>query len=519
MTAATQPITSVDPPHLTRARRSWVQRLLLCMNIFLILAALGVAGTLNYGYSRASALNRIALDRNLTPVPAGAQPGNRVLNVLLVGSDSSAGLDPNDPIQIGRKGERFGDVIIIAHLDEASGQIALLSLPRDLWVTIAGSDRERRINAAYDVGGAAALVDTIEENLEIPINHYVNVDFAGFQGLVSAVGSVDVVFDTPARDWDVTATPEPRSRTGFIVESPGCHSLGPEQALAYVRSRYYQTQNGAGEWVTDPTSDLGRIRRQQDFLRRLMQTAIDLGVRNPFVLKDLVDTGMENVVVDQELTAQLLVDLGTTYRSFDPDQLLTYSLPVADGLKGTDQVLLAREEDAEPILRIFRGSSIEDHSTVRLTVLTAAGDDPADGLAAQVAAVASAAGFEVESGHVADSKPGVVLQHGPDGQQAAELVRKALEQGSLGETDVRVAQVAHLPGRSIHLRVGDLDRPEQAAQDESAQRSNTARVTNDAIEPTQENRPQSTASTAESSTVGGARETATANASLLSTCD
>lgn len=429
-----------------RLRRSWVQRGVLLMNLLLIAAALGTAFLLNYGYGRAASINRVALGRSLTPVPEDLEPGERVMNILLVGSDSSANLDEDDPIQIGRQGERFGDVIIVAHIDERSGEIALLSLPRDLWVDIAGTGRASRINRAFVTGGPATLIETIESEFEVPIHHYVNVDFAGFQGLVAAVGSVDVFFETPARDWNVNAKPVPRTQTGFVVEEAGCQSLDPETALAYVRSRYYQTQNDDGDWVTDPTSDLGRIRRQQDFLRRIIQQAIDVGARNPFVLRDLIDAGLENVAIDQRLTPQLLVDLGMAYRSFDPNGLQTYSFPAVDGRVGQNQVLLPQVDDAEPVLKLFRGAPFDDPSTVSLTVQVA--DDVTDRRETALLAGLRRDGFEVQQVANSDVGGGLLLRHGPDGRHAAELVADGLSE------EVIFEQVAGLAGRSVVLEVG-----------------------------------------------------------------
>ena len=446
-----------------------MQRFIIGMNLMLIAIALGTAALLDYGYGRAASINRVALDRSLTALPEHAERGERVINVLLVGSDSSARLDEDDPIQIGRRGERFGDVIIIAHLDERTGEIALLSLPRDLWVTVSGTGRESRINRAFELGGPATLIDTIETEFDIPIHHYVNVDFAGFQGLVSAIGSVDVYFETPARDWNVNASP-PRSQTGFIVEEAGCRSLDPETALAYVRSRYYQTQNADGDWVTDPTADLGRIRRQQDFLRRVMQQAIDMGARNPFVLRELIDTGLENVAIDERLTPQLLVDVGTTYRSFNPDQLQTYSFPAVDDRVGSNQVLVPLTDAAAPVIALFNGAGFDDPSTVDLTVQVEpdaadSGRKNATGVGARSGAVPSgtdhpadrleAAGFEVDRTTKVDLAPGVVVKHGPDGRQAADLVLTALTgEASATTSGIAVEQVSWLLGRSVVVAVG-----------------------------------------------------------------
>lgn len=443
---------------LTNHRRSWGQRMLLVLNVLLIGATLSAAALLNYAGERASSINRVALDRSLTELDA-SPPGERVINVLLVGSDSSASLDPDDPIQIGRQGERFGDVIIVAHLDERTGQVALLSLPRDLWVPIAGSDRSDRINRAFVTGGPATLIDTIEEAFGVPIHHYVNVDFAGFQGLVEAVESVEVPFDAAARDWNPNAAPSPRSQTGFLMAQPGCASLGPTEALAYVRSRYYQTHDADGGWVTDPTSDLGRIRRQQDFLQRLAQKAIDRGARNPLVLRDLIDTGIENVAIDHELTPALLLELGTTYRSFEPGDLQTYTFPVVDDTVGSNRVLIPQYDLAAPMLELFAGAGFDDPATVGVSVLYQPGADGTVGdgptrLPEDVEMVLDAldeAGFTVDDPEARELTAGLEIRHSPDGAAAAALVAAVLGGGAEGAI---LVETTALSGRNLVIAVG-----------------------------------------------------------------
>lgn len=428
-----------------KLRRSWPQRLLIFFNVLTVLAALGLAWLLDASWEKTASVNRVELAGALTPA-SPSTPGSRVLNILLVGSDSSVGLDPDNPVTAGRVGERNSDVIIVAHLDERDGTASLLSLPRDLWVPIAGSNREGKLNSAFAVGGPATLIETIEGGFGIPINYYVNIDFAGFEGLVDAVGSVDVFFDAPARDWNATYQ---QSQTGFEMSHVGCQSLDPPTALAYVRSRYYQTQDGDGRWVTDPTGDLGRIRRQQDFLQRLMQRAIDLGARNPFVLSDLIDTGLANVSIDSELTPQVLLDIGRAYASFEPGSLDTYSFPAIFGEVGASSVLFPLWDEAAPILSLFQGARADAPSTVRVKVV----HDSAPELAEEMIASLVAAGFDVPGASEADIEPGLVVRHGVDGAQAASIVARAL---AAAYTDSVIIQeeVSGLLGRDIVVAVG-----------------------------------------------------------------
>ena len=103
-----------------------------------------------------------------------------------------------------------------------------------------------------------------------------------------------------------------------------------------------------GRWRTDPTGDLGRISRQQDFIRRALQRAIARGARNPAVLDDLLDAAVDNVTVDDRLTPGDLVDLASRFRTFNPDNLETFSLPVYDAVVNGAPVLRLREADARP---------------------------------------------------------------------------------------------------------------------------------------------------------------------------
>ena len=119
-----------------------------------------------------------------------------------------------------------------------------------------------KINAAFAFGGPQLAITTIEQNFDIPISHYLEVDFAGFRDIVERDRQrADLLPDARARH-------QHRARRSTAA---GCHNLSGEEALAYVRSRYYQYQTADGEWHSDPTSDLGRIHRQQYFMRSLAQ--------------------------------------------------------------------------------------------------------------------------------------------------------------------------------------------------------------------------------------------------------
>src|SRR5690606_5605265 len=119
--------------------------------------------------------------------------------------------------------------------------------------------------------------------LDIPINHYVEVDFNGFKGLVEAIGGIDMYFDRPVYD----------DHSGLNIHKKGCYTLDGVQALAFARSRDLVYSNGV-EWISDPTGDLGRITRQQVFLRRALAKVATFGLDDIGSLRVLTGVAVNN---------------------------------------------------------------------------------------------------------------------------------------------------------------------------------------------------------------------------------
>ena len=326
-----------------RPHRTWPQRLLLTLNLALVVVCLTAAGGVYWTYSQASALPRIDVGTSLSPE---SQPGEPQ-NILLVGLDDGAGLDAGDPVLRGRTATLNTDTVMILRLDPRAQTAALLSLPRDLYVDLAGGGRGR-INTALALGGPARLIETIKQDFDIPINHYAMVNFQGFESLVAAVDGVPLDFSFPSRDQS----------TGLFQYDPGCVNLDGEQALAYARSRHFQIQRTpGGRWIEDPSSDLGRINRQQQFIKAALRKAVAKGVRNPFVLKDLVGIAQRNVTLDTEWSIQDLADLGLQFKDFDPGRLVTYTPPVSGTFVGEMSVLKLDFFAAQPMFEVFRGNA------------------------------------------------------------------------------------------------------------------------------------------------------------------
>lgn len=267
------------------------------------------------------------------------------MNVLLVGSDSRQAV-ADESQSFGTVAGQRSDTMMVVRVDPKRKRAAVLSIPRDLYVPIA-SGGVNRINTAFE-RGPDNLVRTIRNALGIPIHHYVEVDFAGFRDVVRTIGGVTVYFPTPARD----------RVSGLQVNRAGCVALDGDQALAYVRSRHYETVV-RGRWRQGGAGDLDRIARQQDFIRRVVGKV--RGVRNPVTLHRLVTTGTDNVSFDKQLSAGELEDLAQRFRSLLPTDLQMETVPALfdhvsiDGRSAS--ILRIQQPQAQAVIARFLGKA------------------------------------------------------------------------------------------------------------------------------------------------------------------
>ncbi len=423
--------------------------------------ALVAAGLVAYAKQTVAQIPRVTIGKDLQSVDELASGDPQ--NFLIVGVDSDEGLAADDPVRDGRDAEVTGlrsDTIMVVRIDPEAGEARVLSFPRDLWVDIPNQGRNR-INTAIqygDDGGPSLLVATIKQNFDIDINHYVQVDFAGFKNVVRQIGGVEVYLSNPVRD----------GYSGLFQPQAGCVTLDADQALAYARSRHLQYQED-GEWETDPSVDFGRISRQQDFTRRVLKRAIERGARNPATLRRMVESGTKSIALDEYTTAGDLIRLGRTFRDYDPDELKTYSLPVDDVVRGGAMVLELVEGEAEPILRLFRGTGaaggtatdvVASSVTVRVLNGTGKQNQGAD-TTDQLAGV----GFKVRSpGNDTETQYARTEVRYPVGQQAqAVLVARHLTAEPLLVEDAGVPEITVVTGQDL-LGVSPQPRPAEDIQ-------------------------------------------------------
>jgi LCP family protein required for cell wall assembly len=314
----------------------------------LLLVVAAVGGGYGYLWYRYDQISKVHIADEVTA--ANGAP----FTLLVIGSDSRVG-------DTGQAAQNFGsasvvtgqrsDVVQLWRVTPATKSIEVLSIPRDTVVTMLPPDSDQfgqynRINSSYN-SGADQLVKTITANFGIPINHVVQVDFSGFQDAVNALGGIYLDFPYPAKD----------SYSGLDITTPGCQLLNGFQALAVARARHYEYYAN-GYWQYDPTSDFGRIERQDVFLRALITAA--KGKVNPLTVNAFIGSIHEGITIDDGWSFNELIGLALDYHSFNPNALAAQTLPTveANGFGDLGDVLAIDQPAAQQMLVNIFGSSL-----------------------------------------------------------------------------------------------------------------------------------------------------------------
>jgi LCP family protein required for cell wall assembly len=433
------------PPPRTPQGHRWRRRLLIGGISFLTVVVLAVGAGYVYYRWRFAQIHKQAIN--------GLASDTGVLNVLLVGSDSRANVEGNTAFNDKTApvtGQR-SDTMMILHADTNSKKAMILSIPRDLYVPIAGTTGSNRVNTAFD-SGAQRLVDTIQQDLGIKINHYVQVDFVGFQSIVNSVGGVDIYVPAPARD----------KLSGLNIKTAGCAHLDGFQALAWARSRHFEEFEG-GRWQSDPTGDLGRIQRQQDFIRRMLRKA--LATRNPIKVNELIGIGIKNVQIDQHMSSSDILRLASKFHSLNPDTVDMLTLPTTPfttrigGLPA--DVLRLKQPDAQSFIDRVNGvvpapAPELRPDDVRVRVLNGTGQT---GQAAQVSVALQGPGFTIADRGDANGRTSqTLIRYGSGALGKAQLLQRYLQNGArlVSDPSLRTVDVALVIGSDY---TGVRDKP------------------------------------------------------------
>jgi polyisoprenyl-teichoic acid--peptidoglycan teichoic acid transferase len=328
-------------------------RLLPALGLFVATGSSVVVAGNYYVNSAPEAVATVPVGAGVLDVPLDDSSSNGPAeNYLLVGTDSRDGADKADVdyggIISGKTnaasagGIARSDTMLVLRYDPKAKKGTLMSLPRDLRVLIADTNKRNKINSAFEREDPTTAIENLVktvQNLGIPIQHFIEVDFNGFKEVVDAVGGVKVQFVRPTRD----------THTGLDIPQADCITMDGVQSREYVRSRFLEIFV-KGKWHTDGSSDIGRMARQQDFLQRALNQAIVKIASDPATLSRLLGAATSNMKTDPDLK---LAKFAGGLRSMAKGALETHTLPNTPN--GEDLVML--EKEAAPYIAFFRGET------------------------------------------------------------------------------------------------------------------------------------------------------------------
>ncbi len=283
-------------------------------------------------------ISRISVFGNLKDRP---EKTSRAINYLVVGSDSREGLTRAQikKLRVGSTAVAAGgrsDTMFLVHISKSRDAAFIVSLPRDTLVQVPAHisqdgtrdipEKPGKLNAAFAFGGAPLLIQTIEAKTNLQIDHYIEINFAGFTGVVDALGGIEVCTKVPIND--------PKS---YLVLSAGTHLLDGLEALKYVRTR-----------VFDGRGDIGRMERQQQFVNAVVRKATSTGtLLNPIKLAKFYNATVSTVKMDEGLDKNDLLTLAKQLRNLSSGNIRTLTVPLSDPngrYPGVGSVVLWDEE-------------------------------------------------------------------------------------------------------------------------------------------------------------------------------
>jgi len=283
------------------------------------LTAVMVLGVSGVGYT---ALNHYVGKITTKDVFNGAQlsapKAGDPINILLVGSDSREGLSrgQRNNLSTGKDQGQRSDTMILMHISGDNSRVTMVSFPRDSYVTIPSytgkngvkrPESKNKINASFFYGGPNLTIRTIEKNTGLNIDHYVEVNIAGFVKMVDAIGGAQVCIAKAVNDKD----------SGLKL-SKGKHNLDGAQALAYVRARHIYADQ-----------DLGRIRAQQAFIGSVARKALSAQtLTNPIKLNRFLDASLSSVTTDEKLDEKAILSLANRMRDVQANQIQFLTVPL-----------------------------------------------------------------------------------------------------------------------------------------------------------------------------------------------
>jgi LCP family protein required for cell wall assembly len=305
-----------------------VRRTILIGLTVMVLLVVSLAG---YLYYITHDLHRIEVRGLSKALTQGEEAGSE--NILMVGSTSRCALTVQNPAYGLCQGSAESvpvngvnsDVIMILHADPAHHRLALLSIPRDLFIPNARSTGANKIDAGL-YQGISQVVAAIEEDFGIPIQHAISLNFDQFANVVQALGGINMQFPESLYD----------ESSGLNVQKASCVHLNGTQALQVVRARHLRydapgtASPYADKWPSEALSDLARIRRDHEFLRVLATAVAHQGLGDPITDINLINSVKSDLTFDQFWSVNDMANLVLDFHSVDINAVPQLTLPVAE---------------------------------------------------------------------------------------------------------------------------------------------------------------------------------------------
>jgi len=280
-----------------------IRRVFLSLLSLLVLATVGTGAAYQAFLNHTPRINvkhaallpapGIAL-RSGETVPTKDPAAGDAKNFLLVGSDSS-----------GTVAQGRSDIIVLAHISDDRKQVYLVNFPRDMYVDVPGYGKDT-INSAYRYGGPQLLVRTLQQLVDVPIDHAGVINFAGLQGMTDGLGGVDI---TVGKD---------SSGPGLTILRKGVNHLDGSAALGFIRERRQPGEN-----------DITRGRRALTFIKAFMVKALGKdALNNRIAFAEFTDAATANLTVDNAFVPEEMRSLASALKGLGSKDIGSITAPI-----------------------------------------------------------------------------------------------------------------------------------------------------------------------------------------------
>ncbi len=337
------------------------KRINLVIIIVMVLVVISGAGLLTFKLMNQSEKRRKLSKEDETvkePIEEEIEIKNSV-NILLVGSD------------VKYQQRNRADTIMVASISLEDNKAGIISIPRDTRVRFSDQDKYHKINAAYAYGGVELIQQTLEQLLSIKIDHYLELDYNGFIEVVDTLGGVEINLEKDLYYVD-------QADDLYINLKAGRQRLSGEDALGYVRFRH------------DALGDIGRIKRQQKFLKALFNEALSLGT--VLKLPQLIGDISNNVSTDLRFSQMLQV--ASSISDFNLEEIQMEMLPgEPQYIAGISYWIPFEEETRVLVNTLIRNKSYLNHKELELVILNGIGEA---GIARNIAGILEKQGYKIK---------------------------------------------------------------------------------------------------------------------------